>query len=219
VIDDAAIAARERSLADAARPLRLLYFGRLVGYKGVELMLRAVAAARKGGAHLTFDVMGDGPERGALEALIRELGLGDVVSFIASRPYGPAFFEVLHGRDVLLACPLSADTPRSTWDALASGMPVLAFDTPFYASMAAFTEAVMVTPWPEVAPFAAELVRLAEDKQRLVAPLRAGVLAARENSGLSWLRRRVEWVEELMVKRYGPVAAQPGRPLAAAPVA
>jgi glycosyltransferase involved in cell wall biosynthesis len=205
VLDDPQVEARVQGLADAARPLRLLYFGRLVAYKGVDHMLRALAAARAAGANAVLDIMGDGPERAALSALVAELGLGDHVAFLPSRPYGEAFFEVLRARDVLLACPLSADTPRSTWDALASGMPVLAYDTPFYASMAAFTQAVVVTPWPEVAPFAARIAELARDKQVLAPMVRAGVMAARENTGASWLKRRVEWVEELMARRYGPV--------------
>jgi glycosyltransferase involved in cell wall biosynthesis len=207
VLDDTQVEARRQGLADAARPLRLLYFGRLVAYKGVDHMLRALAAARAAGANAVLDIMGDGPERAALTALIAELGLGDHVAFLPSRPYGEAFFEVLRARDVLLACPLSADTPRSTWDALASGMPVLAYDTPFYASMASFTQAVVVTPWPEVAPFAARIAELARDKNMLAPMVRAGVMAARENTGASWLKRRVAWVEELMARRYGPVAA------------
>jgi glycosyltransferase involved in cell wall biosynthesis len=212
VLDDAAVEARVAALSQE-RPLRVLYFGRFVTYKGVDKMLQAVASARAQGAKLRFDLMGDGPERPALEASVAQLGLSDVVSFIAPRPYGESFFKVLHEHDILLACPLTGDTPRSTWDALASGMPVLAFDTPFYKSMGAFTGAVAVTSWPEVEPFAQQLLAFAKDKTQLAPRIRAGVKAARENSGGAWLKRRVAWVEELMTKYYGPIRNSPGAPV------
>jgi glycosyltransferase involved in cell wall biosynthesis len=211
VLSDSAVEARVSALTPE-RPLRVLYFGRFVTYKGVDKMLLAVASARAQGANLRFDLMGDGPERPALEAMVAQLGLSEIVSFIAPRPYGETFFQVLHEHDLLLACPLTGDTPRSTWDALASGMPVLAFDTPFYKSMGAFTGAVDVTPWPEVEPIARRLLSFAQDKAQLASRIRAGVKAARENSGSDWLKRRVAWVEELMAKYYGPLPAAPHLP-------
>lgn len=197
VVDDAFVARKCAALADPDRPLRVLYFGRLVAYKGVDRMLEAVALAHRAGARLRFDIMGTGEHMGALRLLSNQLGISHLVHWIPPRPYGASFFEVLHERDLLLACPLSGDTPRSAWDALASGMPLLAFDTPFYRSMAAYSNAVEVTPWPEVEALAARLAELAHDKQQLVPLVENAVHAARENSGKQWLERRVRWVDEL----------------------
>jgi hypothetical protein len=142
--------------------------------------------------------MGSGEQNAALRAQVEKLQLSDIVTFIAPREYGSGFFEVLREHDILLACPLAGDTPRSTWDALASGMPTLAFDTPFYKSMAAFSNAAIVTPWPEVEPFAEELLSIANNKRRLIPMVQSAVKTARENSGASWLKRRVAWVDELL---------------------
>ncbi len=58
--------------------LRLLYVGRLVYYKGLEVLIRAVAAA-PGPRPWRLTVVGDGPMRGELERLADGLGLdGDV---------------------------------------------------------------------------------------------------------------------------------------------
>lgn len=198
VVDDAFVARKQARLSDPELPLRVLYFGRLVPYKGVDKMLEAVARARQSGAQLSFDIMGSGEQSPALQAQCERLGLADIVQFLPPRPYGPAFFEVLRERDVLLACPLSADTPRSAWDALASGMPLVAFDTPFYSSLAGISRAVELTTWPEVEPLAAALQALAADKQQLAPLVRNAVLTARENSGASWLERRVSWIDELL---------------------
>jgi glycosyltransferase involved in cell wall biosynthesis len=200
VIDEAFIARKIAALSDDARPLRVLYFGRFVPYKGVDRMLDAVALARARGANLTFDIMGSGEQHAALRAQVERLQLSDHVTFIPPREYGEAFFEVLRSHDLLLACPLAGDTPRSTWDALASGMPTLAFDTPFYKSMAAISKAAIVTPWPEVEPLAEELLSLANNKRRLIPMVQSAVQTARDNSGASWLKRRVAWVDELLAR-------------------
>lgn len=52
-----------------------VFMGRLVDWKAVDLLLRAFALARTG-APMRLWVLGDGPERAALEALASELGTG-----------------------------------------------------------------------------------------------------------------------------------------------
>jgi len=209
VLNDADVAAKVRSLSDPERPLRALYFGRFVPYKGVDKMLEAVALARKSGASLEFGIMGSGEQEAALREQCARLGLTDRVQFISPRPYGPEFFAVLRDYDALLACPLSGDTPRSAWDALASGMPMVAFDTPFYRSMASISNAVQLTPWLDVDAFGRALAELAHDKRQLIPMVRNAVQTARENSGAAWLKRRVAWVDELMAGK--PVLPTPAR--------
>ena len=61
-------------------PLRLIYVGRLVPYKGCDMALRAVAPlVKRGMAH--FTIVGDGIERASLEALTDSLGIQSGVSF------------------------------------------------------------------------------------------------------------------------------------------
>lgn len=77
-------------IAAAARRLRgddtlqiLLFVGRLVDYKGVDVLLRALPGLR-----VRTVIVGDGPRRAELERLTAELGLGDHVRFAghASEP-------------------------------------------------------------------------------------------------------------------------------------
>lgn len=63
---------RERS---ASKPLKCVFLGRLVPYKGADLLIRAAAEALRRG-DLEIKVVGEGPQREALEALIAELGVG-----------------------------------------------------------------------------------------------------------------------------------------------
>jgi colanic acid/amylovoran biosynthesis glycosyltransferase len=60
--------------------VRLLTVARLVEIKGHEFVLRAVARVRAQHPELRYDIVGDGPLRKKLEALIGELGLRDAVT-------------------------------------------------------------------------------------------------------------------------------------------
>ncbi|HEV3253263.1 MAG TPA: glycosyltransferase family 4 protein [Candidatus Acidoferrales bacterium] len=58
------------------------FVGRLVPSKGTEVLLRAGAQLKRMGRDFRLKIVGDGPARGGLEALARELGLDDLASFV-----------------------------------------------------------------------------------------------------------------------------------------
>jgi glycosyltransferase involved in cell wall biosynthesis len=67
--------------AEAGSRFRFVTVGRLVPYKGMDLILRALAGyPRLCDSDLT--IIGDGPQRSSLEALARELGLEHRVRFL-----------------------------------------------------------------------------------------------------------------------------------------
>lgn len=68
-----------RVLQEIPRERRIVFLGRLVSDKGVDLLLQAFAQLRPTGWCLT--IIGDGPERGPLELLVNELGISDSVKF------------------------------------------------------------------------------------------------------------------------------------------
>lgn len=192
VLDDAQ-ARRKLDRRQADPRLRACYFGRLVPYKGVDRMLRAVQRARRAGADVSFDVYGAGESLEPLRRLVTELGLDEVVRFHGARPYGREFFAELEQHDLLLAAPLSEDTPRSAVDAQALGMAVLAFDTYYYQELAAMGAGVEVVPWPDVDAMAGALVAFARDRSRLATLAQRGIAFARENTQEHWVRRRAAW--------------------------
>lgn len=59
-------------------PLRVAWIGRMVPYKGADMLLEAAAGLAREGK-LVLDLIGDGPERPALEALVDRLGIRDAV--------------------------------------------------------------------------------------------------------------------------------------------
>jgi glycosyltransferase involved in cell wall biosynthesis len=57
-----------------ASPPRILFAGNLVPSKGVDVLLRAYALLRSRGIAATLRILGEGPERAALEELARTMG-------------------------------------------------------------------------------------------------------------------------------------------------
>ncbi len=60
---------------------RFLYVGRLKKYKGVQLVLAALAALRESGRYCTLTVLGSGDYKSELEKMTGRLGLDDLVDF------------------------------------------------------------------------------------------------------------------------------------------
>lgn len=68
---------RERRMSN---PLRVVFVGRLVPYKGADMLIEATADFQRQGK-LELALVGDGPERPRLEAMVSTLGLGATTRF------------------------------------------------------------------------------------------------------------------------------------------
>ena len=71
---------------DLSAPLRACFIGRLVPYKGPDMLLEAAAPALREG-RLRLDILGDGPMRGDLEAQAARGGLAQSVTFHGNVPH------------------------------------------------------------------------------------------------------------------------------------
>ena len=71
----------------APGPLRIAFLGRLVPYKGCDMLLAAAAPLVAAG-RATIDVIGDGPERDALGKQAASLGIAAGVAFAGWVPHG-----------------------------------------------------------------------------------------------------------------------------------
>ncbi|HKN68918.1 MAG TPA: glycosyltransferase, partial [Gemmatimonadaceae bacterium] len=71
---------------------RLLFVGRLNVQKGIELLLRAVAAMK---ACMQLDVVGDGPDAASMRALASSLGIADRITWHGALPQSalPDFYR------------------------------------------------------------------------------------------------------------------------------
>jgi glycosyltransferase involved in cell wall biosynthesis len=201
ILDDEAIEARAQAMAASESPLQLVCFCRLVPYKGVERAVRAVHRVRQRGLPpVRLRIIGEGEERPALERLIATLGVGDQVSLEAPVPYGPALFDRIDACDAMIATPLVEDSPRAAFDAMARGLPILAFDIQYYVDLERESGAVRTAAWPQVDSLADGMAALAADREGLARMARRAVVFARQNTQAIWLKRRVRWTLEAMVR-------------------
>ena len=76
----------KRSAQDISGPLRGCFIGRLVPYKGPDMLLEAAAPLLASG-RLVLDIVGDGPMRAGLEAQAQRLGVTDAVTFHGQVPH------------------------------------------------------------------------------------------------------------------------------------
>ncbi len=104
-------------------PTRIVSIGRLVEQKGQLLLMDALArAARDVEMHLTL--VGDGPLRGAIEAEIESLGLGDRVTITGWRDEVGVRAE-LAAAHALVMPSFAEGLPMVVMEAMAAGRPVI----------------------------------------------------------------------------------------------
>lgn len=108
---------------------RVIAVGRLAAHKGFDDLLRAAAVLRHRGVPVTIELVGDGPEQGALRALAAELGVSDHVVFRGWLPFPEA--RQAMSRATLLTHPsdgLGDGLPNVIREAMALGTPVIGTD-------------------------------------------------------------------------------------------
>ncbi|MEO9130189.1 MAG: glycosyltransferase, partial [Sphingomonas sp.] len=122
-VDLARFAPRERAAAKLAcgisGPL-VVSLGALIPRKGHGIVIDAVAAIP--GAHLL--IVGEGPERAALEARIAERGVADRVRLLGSTPHD-ALPGLLGAADVMALASASEGLANAWVEALACGTPIV----------------------------------------------------------------------------------------------
>jgi glycogen(starch) synthase len=83
------------------RPGDLIFVGRLVSEKGVDLLLQAVAVLQTRGLSPSLTIVGAGPELTALQELVARLNLEKQVTFPGTKR-GEALREVLRQHKILV---------------------------------------------------------------------------------------------------------------------
>jgi glycosyltransferase involved in cell wall biosynthesis len=192
IIDASALESKVNRLKDKSMPLRLTYFGRLTAYKGIDRCIQAVAMARRKGSNVELDIIGSGEQLDALHGITTEYDADSYVRFLGGRTFNQQFFCFLYQYHLLLAAPLREDTPRSALDAMAAGVPYLAFDTYYYRELLE-SGAGQVVPWLDVAAMAEAIVQLERNREQVISMVRNSVTYASSNTQEIWLERRLAW--------------------------
>jgi len=154
-------------LAEAG-PKRLVAVGRLIPAKGFDLLLQAFAQVAGGRPEWMLTILGEGPERQRLEVQVKDLGLSRRVS-MPGRVSNP--LDHLVGGQAFALSSRYEGFPNALLEAMACGLPVVAFDCPCGPAEAIRHEHDgLLVPPSDIAALAAALARVMdhpEERARL----------------------------------------------------
>jgi glycosyltransferase involved in cell wall biosynthesis len=147
---------------------------RLVPQKGIDVLIRALAQTTGATRDWTLTLVGDGPEREALERQVLQAGLQEKVHFLGYRP-DPQTFLLQAGVFVLPS--RFEGMPNALLEAMAAGLAVVVTDaSPGPLEVVVNGVSGLVVPSDEPSALADALDRLAADpglRERLGAAARA----------------------------------------------
>lgn len=109
------------------KPLNVLFTGRLIPIKGLDMLLHAVSRLHSNGVAIRLEVIGDGPMREDWENLAQALGLSEVVTFRGALALD-AVAESMRACHVFCLPSVRESGGAVLLEAMASGRPVIALD-------------------------------------------------------------------------------------------
>ena len=151
----------------------LLFVGRLAGVKGVPLLLEALAALAPAHPALRLRLIGDGPDRAALEARAIRLGLADRVEFLGYRSQSEVA-DALAGAQIFVLPSFAEGVPVVLMEAMAAGLPVVTTQIAGIPELVDSGISGLLVPPGEAAPLARALDTLLTDPARRHAMGQAG---------------------------------------------
>lgn len=196
VISEQQLSSRLDSLS-LDRPLKLFTACRHTPVKGLDLLLRALAILKSRGIPVELTMFGSGRETDSLRALSQTLGIEDEVLMPGSLAAGQQLDEALREGDLFVMPHRTTDFGRAFFDAVAAGLPVLAFRTP--ASIDTVYEGLdgFLTPLDDVQGLAERIAALHRDRDILRVTAKQARQRALDNTRTHWFQMRAEWTRSL----------------------
>lgn len=162
----------------------IVYVGRLVEKKGVSVLLDAIKLLKMSHPDLTVMLVGDGPEREALEQQATKLDLGRQVTFTGALPNDrvPAIYQA--ARIAVVPSVVAAGGDQEglglvAVEALGCGCATVVSDLPALADVVSHGENGLVFKAGDAAQLAENIARLLDDldlRQHLARNARASVI-------------------------------------------
>jgi glycosyltransferase involved in cell wall biosynthesis len=161
-----AAAAAKRTELPVDGALRIGLVGRLSTEKGVDIFVEAAAIVARSFPAVRFVVIGEGPERAALEQQIRSLGLEQSLQLAGHQK---AMADVYAGLDVLVSASRLEGLPIALLEGMASGLPVVATAVGDVPQVIRPGETGLLVPPADAAALAAAMQELVADSARRLA--------------------------------------------------
>jgi glycosyltransferase involved in cell wall biosynthesis len=200
------VSAASRARHDRATP-RLIAVGRLKAPKDFLTLIRAFAALPEGSFEAL--IVGDGPDRGAVEDEIRRLRLEERVRLVGERSDVPA---LLADSDLFVLSSRSEGLPVSVLEAMAAGLPVVASRVGGLAELVVDGETGILVPPGDIPALSAALGDLVDDRELRRKLGAAGRARAEAHFDLAAFRRAHVELYEQQLALAGAVVEPPVEP-------
>lgn len=172
-----------RFVREGRRDDLLLAVGRLDPIKGFDVLVEALALLRARGIPFRCRIIGEGPERGALQAAIAGHGLGDRIELAGARGQAEVQAALREAALFVLPCAVAADgnrdgIPVALMEAMAAGAPVLSTRVSGVPELIADGVEGLLVGERDAGALADALQRLLDDaalRERLAAAARAKI--------------------------------------------
>jgi phosphatidylinositol alpha-mannosyltransferase len=153
--------ARDRPASMPAGRRHVLFVGRLEPRKGVSCLIKAMARVQRAHAGSLLIIVGEGPERRALETLARETKTESVFAGYVPDADLPAWFQ---SADIVCSPATGGESFGVVLlEAMASGTPVVASRIEGYAALVGDTDCARLVPPGDDEALARAIVSLLDD--------------------------------------------------------
>jgi glycosyltransferase involved in cell wall biosynthesis len=142
----------------------LITVGRLHHAKGHDVTLRALARLRREGRAVQLSIIGSGPERQALESLVRQFRLEDSVEFVGTLPEDEVVTRLQQADAFVLA---SRDEPRAVayMESMALALPTIGTEAGGSAEIITNEEDGLLVPPEDEERLAVAIRRVIDDPE------------------------------------------------------
>jgi glycosyltransferase involved in cell wall biosynthesis len=177
-LQPAAYAKAPREAETFRRSIRLITVATLAQlYKGVDLLIDAVAKCLDDGIDVTLAVVGDGRHRADLESRAAKLGIANRVDFRGQLPSAEAVRDELDLADLFVLPSRAEGLPRAMIEAMARGLPCIGSTV---GGIPELLPAEDLVPPDAAAALARKIAEVVTDPRRMAAMSERNLQTSRE---------------------------------------
>jgi glycosyltransferase involved in cell wall biosynthesis len=177
------------------------FVGRLSEEKGLNYLVEAVKQWTPKDNRWRLVLVGDGPQRSALEQAVRDFGLAGKVLFAGFQSNTAAWYPAM---DAFVLPSLTEGTPMVLLEAMANGIPVIATAVGGVPAIISSGESGILVPPADPLGLLAAMQSVARDRDlRTRLCISATQLIRRDHSVSSWIKKVTEVYTTTLQRRQG----------------
>lgn len=205
ILSEEKISTKLTYLEEKNNQINLVYFGRLVEYKGIQDMIDITSIIHdliKNSdkfQSVKLEIIGAGPQLEMLKNHSLKNNVNDLISFSKPVKYGSELFDKLCNFDFLLATPWHQDTPRSAFDAMCAGLTIAAYDTYYYRDLAETAKCVITSKWTDKHALAKKIIECKSDTKLMKEMSQNALTFAKNNTQDIWLDKRLNYTKQFCI--------------------